>query len=452
MIHGPGSAKPPSVTIKSFGCFPKMFGPANAPFMLALRPVQAKCTHHTIFGILRPSRPRLIARLLGACRRNSSSFGRHARTAWIITAGRGEQDKQAIVLAKRLGCEITMKNVLPAPAIKWLFPVFQKRLLDHRQKTFGAQVKPSDLPWFLYSPRNDTLAPPYPSVVLSTCAETTLAALQTKASSDGCTRAICIGMPFVGLDNYDVAVMGRWEWPTLGLSRELKGSDKVVPLEYSLTTIDDGVETIADHVPPIPKTLEGRNRIVAVLVGGGSEREFAWRSEDVTRLTKMLERIVDIHEGQILLHLSQRATDSARVLIISWHERLSPARRKRVALFDERDPDSVEPVAAILQRATHIAVTADSIPMLSDALAMRKPLYVVALAAVHSNARKQIYTKLIKENRLRKFAPSRNSVEHGTSTDVFSDIGEHPEWDLSFNDRTPDVVAQVARRLWDEGK
>ncbi|KAJ3177428.1 hypothetical protein HDU87_004447 [Geranomyces variabilis] len=419
--------------------------------MLALRPVQTTCTRNTNLVTSRPRRPRLIVRLLEPCRHNSSLNGRHARTAWIITAGNGEQDKQAIALAKRLGCEITMKNVLPAPAIKWLFPVFQKRLLDHRQKTFGAQVKPSDLPWFLYSPRHDTLAPPYPSVVLSTCAETTLAALQTKASSDGCTRAICIGMPFVGLDHYDVAVMGRWEWPTLGLSRELKGSDKVVPLEYSLTTIGDGVEDTADHVPPIPNTLEGSNRIVGVLVGGGSERDFAWRSEDVTRLTKMLERIVDIHAGQILLHLSERVTDSARVIINSWHERLSPARRKRVAMFDELDPDSAEPVATILQRATHIALTADSISMLSDALAMRKPLYVVALAAVHSNARKKVYTKLIKEKRLRKFAPSRNSVEGGTATDVFSDIGEHPEWDLSFVDKTPEVVAQVARRLWDEG-
>ncbi|KAJ3149698.1 hypothetical protein HDU86_006875 [Geranomyces michiganensis] len=421
--------------------------------MFALRPVVHKtCINSTSVATPRPRRPpRLVKQLLDPGRSSSSSC-RGARTAWIITAGKREQDKQAIALATRLGCEITMKNVLPAPAIKWLFPVFQKRLLDHRQKTFGAQVKPSELPWYLYSPRHENLAPPYPSVVMSTCAETTLAALQTKASSDGCTRAICIGMPFVGLDNYDVAVVGRWEWPTLGLSKELRGSDKVVPLEYSLTTISDGSETAADYTPPIPETLEGEKRIVAVLVGGGTEREFAWRSEEVTRLTKMLERIVDIHNGQLLLHLSFRSTESARAILSSWYERLSPARRKSVTLLVESESDNPDSIATILRRATHIALTADSIPMLSDALAMRKPLYVVALAAVTSNTRKQIYTKLIKEKRLRKFAPSRNPVEGGTATDVFSDIGEHPDWDLGFVDQTPVVVAQVARRLWDNGQ
>ncbi|KAI8917812.1 mitochondrial fission ELM1-domain-containing protein [Powellomyces hirtus] len=410
--------------------------------------------HRTRIGRLRwilssPYKPPSL-RLIKITTGDRSLTHDSGRTAWIITAGKAERDKQAVTLAKKMGCEIVMKNVLPAPAIKWLFPVFQKRLLDHRQSTFAGMSSPGTLPWFLFSPLRHTLSPPLPSVVISTCADTTLAALQTKASSNGVTQSVCIGMPYVGLDNFDVAVMGRWEWPTLGLSKELKGSEKVIPLQYCLNTADEDVRRVgAESQRWAPEGFVEGKMTVAVLIGGGGDtREFPWRSEDVTKLTKMLERIVDIHDGQVLLRFTEGTTESVRAIITSWHGRQSPTRAKSVFISDELDKNNPIPYNTILAKATHIAVTADSIPMVSEALSLRKPLYIIALSSVSSNSKKQFYSRLIDEHRARRFVPSRTPSLGEPTTDILSDVGEHPDWDLTFTNKSADVARQVERVLW----
>ncbi|KAI8826892.1 mitochondrial fission ELM1-domain-containing protein [Fimicolochytrium jonesii] len=382
------------------------------------------------------------------------------KIAWIITAGRVGKDKQAAALAARMGCEVEWKNVIPAPAIKWLFPAFQKRLLDYRQETYGPHSDRRDLPWFLFSPTHHTLAPPYPSVVLSTCAETTLAALHTKVSSLGRTRAVCVGMPFVSLEEFDAAVVARWEWPALALQKDAKVGGRVVPVELCLNSVGKGVlgagSTAGEGIPECFRAQDGM--VLAVLIGGGQERDFGWHNDDVTKLIKMLQRVLDVHQAKVLLTFSQRTTPFTREMITAWHDRQPDATKSRIHIYKEEprgasthNIEPLNPYEAFLDLATHIAVTADSLTMVSEALSVRKPTYIISLATLTSRPKQAVYAKLLEQRRIRRFVPSRYPAidVHDRKFDILSDVGEHPPWSLEETaDETDAVAEKVSELIW----
>lgn len=86
--------------------------------------------------------------------------------------------------------------------------------------------------------------------------------------------------------------MGWWEWPDLGLGKgKGSGEEKVVITEGCLTGVGD--EELSKAKGSAAEVLPGgfasaKGIRLAVLVGGGRERDFAWYTEDVTRFTKML--------------------------------------------------------------------------------------------------------------------------------------------------------------------
>ncbi|KAI9013130.1 mitochondrial fission ELM1-domain-containing protein [Gaertneriomyces semiglobifer] len=422
-------------------------------------------------------------------------------SAWIITAGNVGKDKQAIALSEALGLKYQLKNVVPSASVKWLFPVFQKRLLDYRQEQWGRhwqQGSPgtdlTDLPYYLESPLHHSLAPPFPKIVFSSCQDTTLAALQVCTSSAGRSFGVHLHQPFVSITHHDAIVLPRYLWPTLAMSKELKNSEKIIPTDLHLTNISPKLLATArsqasNFLPSEFLTGSDTRPLVAVLLRGGRSKDFAWYSDEVGRFTKQLQRIIDLHNGRVLLTLSHRSSSATRSGIMAWLEKLTSVQRSRVFLWDQPEPQfgAITPIIAnetsntynaILACATHIAVSADSITMISEALMTRKPTYIIG-AANTSSTLKSFVTKLLSENVVRKFVPSRIpstdntgslvgsphmndnalsppstpspiSKSDGSGADIFSDVGDHPPWRYVSNE--VDKVAQALKQLIDHRK
>ncbi|KAJ3190318.1 hypothetical protein HDU85_000613 [Gaertneriomyces sp. JEL0708] len=280
------------------------------------------------------------------------------------------------------------------------------------------------------------------------------------------------------------------------MSKELKNSDKIIPTDLHLTNISPKLLATArsqasNFLPSEFLTGSDTQPLVAVLLRGGRSKDFAWYSDEVGRFTKQLQRIIDLHNGRILLTLSHRSSSATRSGIMAWLEKLTPGQRSRVFLWEQPEHqfgdfapiianETSNTYNAILACATHIAVSADSITMISEALMTRKPTYIIG-AANTSSTLKSFVTKLLSENVVRKFVPSRLpstgktglligsphindnalsptppstsspiSKNAGSGADIFSDVGDHPPWRYVSNE--VDKVAQALKRLIEHRK
>nr|KAJ3421629.1 hypothetical protein HK105_002894 [Polyrhizophydium stewartii] len=172
-----------------------------------------------------------------------------------------------------LGFPPVLKHVVPATSIRWLLPTFQLQFLDgasKRQRATADTAGQRGLPWFLASPTGDTLAGPPPALVISTCSETTLAALAVRrAGQSAGTKAIHVMGPAVDVTHFDACVLPRYIWPTFGKT----GPKEVVrrifrtDLHVNLITPERLQAASAEPVPAAFRDLQA-DRTVAVLVSG----------------------------------------------------------------------------------------------------------------------------------------------------------------------------------------
>ncbi|KND01625.1 uncharacterized protein SPPG_03420 [Spizellomyces punctatus DAOM BR117] len=350
----------------------------------------------------------------------TTSCNTSKRRAWIVTAGKPGNDRQAIALAKGLGCTIEMKHIVPHSSIKWLFPVFQKHFLDYRSQTFGPHSAPTDLPFYLTSPKHDTLAPPYPDLILSTCAETTLASLHLKKTTQ--TPAVHIGLPFVSVEEFNVVVVWKYAWPVLGMRRD----ERVVGVDVLLGEVLEGEES--------------EECVLGVLVSGVRGREFGWGVEDGSRFVRRLERLLRHANPPRILLVTCQSTPQALVQTLQkWYTSLPPSKASQITLLPSTKHDHV------LRHATHFAVFGDDVATLSECLGYKKPVYVIGMQNCRG-ALRRFYGDLVAKARVRVFVPAA----HAGDGDVFSDVGEHPEWRFEGG-CLEGVVAEVGRRLWGDG-
>ncbi|KAI9089411.1 hypothetical protein DFS34DRAFT_654630 [Phlyctochytrium arcticum] len=425
------------------------------------------------------------------------------RTAWIISAGRPSLDAQAIALAQSLKCRnIAIKHIVPAASIQWLFPVFQKRLVDYRSQSYGAYVESNhELPYYLESMEGykDDFRGELPDVVISSCEKTTLANLHVKSmwkASDDANEAqkkisshhlaqvsplprsspikplktIHLHAPFVKASDFDCVVLAKFEWPALALATSLTTEPRIVPSDWFLAApgqqiLDRGKALLEEgrgpHIQKLNSYLqehkvtigdEGR-LVVAVSIGGGErERDFPWQSEHISRLTQQMKRVISLHDGLILLHLSSDVSPATKLIFSTWLDRLTPEERSRVYFHDAQpleachhDQQNDNPYESLLAVATHIAVTAGNIGLVSECLELSKPLYLIGHPTSTRGSCHTFMKQLIAGRRARVFMPSRGQFAVEDKTDVLSDVGEHLPW--RFGDGNVETGTSHAQRI-----
>ncbi|MDX2028428.1 MAG: ELM1/GtrOC1 family putative glycosyltransferase [Alphaproteobacteria bacterium] len=205
------------------------------------------------------------------------------------------------------------------------------------------------------------LMPPWPDIVVSARPEVSALALSIKEASGNTTKIVHIQHPNgtaghyrFDLNRFDVIVPQPHE--------KIDG-DNVVPTRLALHGL---TPNILSHFRAAAENLFSpmRRPIMAVLVGGSDEHA------DITE--KMFQNFgIDLRElaehfdGSLFVLTSRRTGEIGRDILHSY-----TSGNPRIFLDDQRF--SYE---ALLGQADHFLVTADSLSMMSEALATRKPVW-----------------------------------------------------------------------------
>ena len=275
-----------------------------------------------------------------------------ATRCWVITDGAAGTETQCLGLAEALGLTPAVKRIQVRAPWRWLPPELWAN------------------PIAALSGEGDTLAPPWPDMVIASGRKSAAPALAVRRATEGRAFTIQIQDPRMPLDDFDLVVVPHHD----GLS-----GDNVIATTGALTRITparltEGAAAIADRAAALPAPR------VAVLVGGRSKGHDL-RPAQAARLGRDLADLCARTGGSVLVTTSRRTPAPAADALA---EALSgPLADKRAWLWRADRPGegagAANPYLGFLAWADHIVVTAESVTMASEAASTGKPVYVVPL-------------------------------------------------------------------------
>lgn len=246
---------------------------------------------------------------------------------WVLLGARTGDNNQALALAEALG---------------WPFEV--KQLDYNRLQSLSVWLPPTAAT--LTGAAKQGLKPPWPDLVIAIGRRSVPVARWIKKQSGGEAKLVRIGHPRIDPGLFDLVVTTR-QYP-------VPPGDNVVLLPVAMSRFVD---------PPVPTAQErkfldnaGRYRLVAV---GGATKYWVLPEERIAAAIKAP------FDGKVVAVTSRR-TDPAIV------ERL---RSMPVTLVDGASPR----FAVLLDRATEIFVTGDSVSMISEAVLAGKPVAIIPI-------------------------------------------------------------------------
>jgi mitochondrial fission protein ELM1 len=211
--------------------------------------------------------------------------------------------------------------------------------------------------------RSTPLLPPWPDLVISAGLRNEPVCRWIREQSGGRTRLVHIGRPWAPLENFDLVITTpQYRLPlrpnVLHNHTTLHG---VTP-----AALVNAAERWAPCLQHLPKPR------VAVVIGGNSG-PYTFGPKAARRLGAAASRMISEHGGSLLVTTSSRTPGPAMEVL---EEAFTvPAEIHR---WDPATEDN--PYYAFLELADAIIVTGDSIAMLSEACATRKPIYIFDLA------------------------------------------------------------------------
>lgn len=313
-----------------------------------------------------------------------------SRNCWILTEGHAGMEAQCRGLAEALGTTPLVKRVrvrLPWDALPnrlWFRPL-------------AALARDSD-----------TLAPPWPDLVISCGNVSAPLAAAIRRRSGGRTRAVHIQDPKMNARHFDLVIAPRHD----GLAGENIIASKAAIHAVTAQKLADGARRWGPALAHLPRPL------VAVLIGGSNGRH-KLTAETVTRLADDLARFARESGGALAITPSRRTGAANEALI-----------RKRLKDVPAYIWDGVgeNPYFGLLGLADAIVVTEDSVSMTSEAIATGKPVFVAPLAG--------------ESRRLRRF--HQMLMDDGI-TRPFD--GHFATWSYAPPDDTARAAAEIRRRF-----
>ncbi len=229
--------------------------------------------------------------------------------------------------------------------------------LGWRHEVKRLTFHPPDVPALanlLLKSNSDSLAPPWPDVVLCAEALPSIVARKLKAKSNGAIRTVCIGRPAGMPDAFDLVITTA--------QYRLRPAPNIVELSMPLSA-HHGSRVEQDYA------FDGRRPLIAVLVGGSSFPDVL-DGPAASQLARDVSRQAEKSDGTLAVMTSPRTgTDAIAVLktdVIAPH---------RLHLFGDGHSNYREVLAA----ADQLIVTSDSVSMVADALETGKPVSIYRL-------------------------------------------------------------------------
>ena len=265
-------------------------------------------------------------------------------SCWVVTDGKAGMESQCIGLAEALSLDPAVKRV--AFRVPW------RQLTPHLR--FAQSLS--------FAKHSDALQAPWPDLIIATGRQSVAAALfiRTSARKDG-KRAIIVQLqnPGIAIAHFDLVVAPRHDG--------LKG-DNVVATHGALhrvtmEAISEGASRLTPYLSCLPRPYIG------VLLGG-SNAAYHFDSDAAARLGRQLKSSAEALGGSLLVTPSRRTGEANTIAI-------KDAIGTVPNFFWEGN--GFNPYFGILGTADFLVVTCDSVNMVSEALASRKPVYVADL-------------------------------------------------------------------------
>jgi mitochondrial fission protein ELM1 len=312
---------------------------------------------------------------------------------WILTEGLAGTEAPCRGLARALGVDPVIKRVRIRHPWDWL----PGRLWIRPFSALAAE--------------GDRLAPPWPDLLISSGNAAAPLALSIKRASGGATRIVHIQTPRVGLRQFDLVVAPQHDGTT---------GPNVLTTRATLHGLDTAA--LDDARAAWAPVLGGLGRPLVALLCGGSNGRFELGPREIGAIAASL-RLRMRRDGIGLAVSASRRTGAANTALL--RAELAPAG---AFVWDGQPPN---PYLGMLAHADAIAVTQDSVSMLSEAIGTGKPVYWIALPG--RSRRLQLFVDLLtRQGVLRRFPADDAPLE---------------TWRYAPPDDTARTAAEIGRRF-----
>jgi mitochondrial fission protein ELM1 len=262
-------------------------------------------------------------------------------TAWALTTGEAGMQTQARGLASAVAASVEEKVVR-------LRPMWRRA--------------PAGFPFLLegVDPSSDALAPPWPDLIVTCGRRAAAVGLALKAKAGGRVKLVHVQDPQTSPRGFDLVV---------AMPHDRVSGPNVLKVETALHDVRPARLAAAARLWG-PRFAELPKPHVGVILGGSTAR-VELGLEQAHRLQEALTRLHAQLGGSLLIVPSRRTPPA----VIRYFEVMARMRRGAWVWSGEGD----NPYLGVLAVSERLVVTADSISMLSEALATQAQVEVFAL-------------------------------------------------------------------------
>jgi len=264
---------------------------------------------------------------------------------WLLTGHKAGDNSQVLALGQALGWPYEVKKIAYQP-----WELLTNRLLG----TTLAGVRRS---------ASSRLAPPWPDLVITAGRRNEPVARWIRKQSGGHARLVHVGRPWAPLEAFDLIVTT----PQYFLPERSNVLYVNLPL-HGLTRA-----RLDELAPPWEARFRHLPRPWWVVLLGGDSGPFVFTPAKAERLAGWLNQRVRQAGGSVLV------TDSARTPAAAYAAFLCRLDVP-VHAFHWESSEEENPYPGYLAVADHLVVTGESMSMLAEATATRRPLYIFDLS------------------------------------------------------------------------
>lgn len=290
-------------------------------------------------------------------------------TCWVLTEGMPGTENQCLGLAEAVGLQPVVKRARPAASWSWWpwhRPSFER-----------------------LAPESDSLAPPWPDVLIAGGRKCIGLALAVRRAAAGQTFAVFVQNPGNALPRFDMVIVPQHDGVRGANAFVIRGAlNRVTPERLAAAAA-----RAAPRLAHLPRPY------VAVLIGGTTRRH---------RLDPAAAR-------RIATRLAAMAAGTGAGLAVTASRRTGRASfaALKAGLGHAQsyvwDGEGENPYFGFLGLADAIVVTGDSVSMTSEACATGKPVYVIPLKGRGSRRFHRFFEGLETDGLIRPFTGALDS-------------------------------------------
>lgn len=260
---------------------------------------------------------------------------------WLITAYRAGEREQMLALAEALGWPCEIKEI------------------SHRKYAWRTNLLRGSSLTGINRVASSPLEPPWPDLILSAGMRNEPVCRWIRKQSGGEAKIVHIGRPWADPENFDLVITT----PQYRLPEQPSVLQNTTTLhrisEQRLTQAELQFQADTDDLP----------RPYIALIVGGDSGPYTFGEKAARRLAAQASALAEKRGGSLLVTTSARTSERALAVLEKWLR--VPAQVYR---WQKNDPEN--PYYGYLALADEIIVTADSMSMLTEACATRKPVYM----------------------------------------------------------------------------